>query len=454
MDRERYRKIKKYLVIYVSFSLLFATILYAQIRCEREEQQRRILTLLVNHPEWEAEIVSLWYKSDESFVTKGIDQGTSDGMEQDIDQDLSGNLNEERLENALQTMEENVEKKYGHDLKCILPQRSFLVFWGTGMLAGAVLTVLLAYWEKHRKNGDFEFDETYHELRECLEQFQRGNFRQIPEYDNISEARMKLWETVRELGVYFHGLKERLREEEDSTKALITDISHQLKTPLASLRMSYELVTGNDVTEEERKEFQEQEAREIRKLETLLAELVNLSRLEKHMIQIRLTPASLKNTITNAVSQIYMKARNKDIGIQVEMEQDFEICHDGKWTAEAIVNILDNAVKYSDEHTMVTVRVQPLIKNVLIEIEDEGMGIRPEELVKIYQRFYRGSEAEEKVREGAGVGLYLARMILERQGGTITAKRRPDRGTVFRVTLPGVTAMETLTKQFITNMEI
>ena len=118
------------------------------------------------------------------------------------------------------------------------------------------------------------------------------------------------------------------------------------------------------------------------------------------------------------------------------MEQDLTITHDAKWTGEALVNILDNSIKYSPEHTAVTIRVTALVRNVLIEIEDEGIGIRKEDFTKIYQRFYRGSMAKNMSEEGAGVGLYLSRMILERQGGTISAKRRTGKGTVFKVTLP------------------
>ncbi len=200
--------------------------------------------------------------------------------------------------------------------------------------------------------------------------------------------------------------------------------------------MSYELITGGAVTDDEQREFQAQGEKEMQKLEELLDELVNLSRLETHMIAIKPVFASLKETITEAVGQIYMKARQKDIAVCVEMEADFTVCHDVKWTAEALANVLENAVKYSEAHTAVTVRVMPLTKNVLIEVEDEGMGIAKEELAQIYQRFYRGSRAKETVKEGAGVGLYLTRMILERQGGTISAKRKAERGTVFKITLP------------------
>ncbi len=247
---------------------------------------------------------------------------------------------------------------------------------------------------------------------------------------------MRLGERLKELGIYFADLKARLKEEEDSTKALITDISHQLKTPLASLRMSYELVTGEHISEGERREFLAQGEKEIQKLEELLEELVNLSRLETHMIAIKPVDASLKETIAEAVSQVYMKARNKEIAVCVEFEGDLTVSHDVRWTAEAFANVLENAVKYSGAHTTVTVRVIPLAKNVLIEVEDEGMGIAKEETAKIYQRFYRGTRAKELVKDGAGVGLYLTRMILERQGGTILAKRRAERGTVFQMTLP------------------
>ncbi len=200
--------------------------------------------------------------------------------------------------------------------------------------------------------------------------------------------------------------------------------------------MSHELIEKGGLTEEERKEFLIQEGKEIQKFEMLMKELVDLSRLEVRMIQIRPVPGSIRHTITEAVDRVYLKARDKRIEIQVEMEKDLSVPHDPKWTQEAIANVLDNAVKYSPESTCVTLRAILLVSNILIEVEDQGIGIGPGEMSKIYQRFYRGEEAARSVKEGAGVGLYLARMILERQGGTISAKSDIGRGTVFRLTLP------------------
>lgn len=410
MDRKCGKKIKKYVGAYLIFAVLFSVFLYLMGSYEVSLERQRMTALLARHPELDAEIIRLWEKPADDRLQEAV------------------------TAEAYDAVVKKIEEQYGYRIGRSKSAERFLIFWGAGMLVGAVFTVCLGYLERRRKENDFEH--MFNKVGECLRQFQRGNFRQIPEHDDVSEEWLNLWETLRELGVYFEGLKARLKEEEDSTKALITDISHQLKTPLASLRMSHELITDGDVSEEERREFQEQEAKEIEKLEALLSELVNLSRLEKRMIQIKPVPASLKNTVTEAVGQIYMKAKYKQIELQVEMERDIEVCHDTKWTVEAFANVLDNAVKYSPEHTQITVRVYPLVKNVLIEIEDEGMGIGQEELAKIYQRFYRGEKAKETVQEGAGVGLYLSRMILERQGGTISAKRRIERGTVFKITLP------------------
>lgn len=197
-----------------------------------------------------------------------------------------------------------------------------------------------------------------------------------------------------------------------------------------------ELAQSPDLSDDERRDFLETEAQEIRKMEALLGELVKLSRLENNMIQIQPERSSLKQTISEAVAQIYMKAHAKHIEICAEIEEDVEILHDRKWTVEAFANILENAVKYSEPMTKIDIRVSHLPSNLLVEIEDEGIGIPEEELHEIFQRFYRGSNAKEMAKEGAGVGLYLARSIIEQQGGTIIAKRKPACGTIFKIMLP------------------
>lgn len=125
-----------------------------------------------------------------------------------------------------------------------------------------------------------------------------------------------------------------------------------------------------------------------------------------------------------------------------------ETLHDHKWTVEALANVLENAVKYSPGQTTVSILVSCLVNHVLIQVEDEGIGIPEGELHEVFKRFYRGSNARDVVKEGAGVGLYLARNIIEQQGGSIVAKRKNGSGTIFQIMLPLTNSdeEETLTK--------
>lgn len=246
----------------------------------------------------------------------------------------------------------------------------------------------------------------------------------------------ELQEKYIELQNHFEKVREKLSREENNTKSLITDISHQLKTPIASLKMSCELAGSADLTWEEREEFYKKEWDEIQRLENLLDSLIHVSRLESGMIQIQPEMGSLKNTLVQAVNSVYMKAYEKSIDISLDEFQDVQIVHDSKWTGEVFVNILDNAVKYSPEHTEIRIRVTELATCMMLEFIDQGTGIPAEEAHRVFQRFYRGNQEYVKKQEGSGVGLYLARKILEEQKGTICVKVAPEGGNNFVVTLP------------------
>lgn len=351
---------------------------------------------------------------------------------------------------------ENIRQKQLKELLVIYPelqlelQDNFSYYQGQitrfeWMIAVAVIilmflfgVILLQLKRQEQKRTLAAYKDEMDLIYEQLIRFQKGDFESVlSAEDTVVADRWKgVHEKLREMGYYFSDLKERLAEEENSTKTLITDISHQLKTPLASVRMCHELAQSPDLSEEERSGFLETETQEIAKMESLLDELVKLSRLENNMIQITPERNSLIQTIREAVGQTYMKAYAKNIEICADMEEDVEIFHDRKWTVEALANILENAVKYSTSMTKIYIRMSRLPNNVLIEMEDEGIGIPEEELHEIFHRFYRGSNAKEMAKEGAGVGLYLARSIIEQQGGTILAKRKPGCGTIFKIMLP------------------
>ena len=316
--------------------------------------------------------------------------------------------------------------------------RQDLWFLASMLIVAAGFGVILCFGfhrqeQTRQKQMEARLEYIYEQL--CALQQKKGA---IVPYPSETDSRpfFDVCEKLKEVSRAISVMQDRLKEEENNTKALITDISHQLKTPLASIRMSYELSGERGLSEAERTSFRASEEKEILNMERLLDELVKLSRLENSMITIRPEVTGLKTTICEAVSLLYGKAAAKNIEICVDCETDIRLPHDPQWTAEALANIIDNAIKYSKPDTDVSIRVIPLATTVLIEIEDEGIGIPEHEVHAIFQRFYRGSNARETQKEGAGVGLYLARTILEQQGGSIVAKRKTGHGTIFKVTLP------------------
>ena len=144
----------------------------------------------------------------------------------------------------------------------------------------------------------------------------------------------------------------------------------------------------------------------------------------------------MKETVLGAVNTVIMKAVDKNIEISADMK-DCMTKHDFRWTQEAVINVLDNAVKYSMPGSRIEIHLNQLTSYVMLEISDQGIGISSKEKNKIFQRFYRGEQAKEMERDGAGVGLYLARQILEQQGGTICVKEQSCKtGSCFCMMLP------------------
>lgn len=323
----------------------------------------------------------------------------------------------------------------------MLPAKIPLPYY-SALFAGTVLAngiwCFLTYRRKYKD---------YLEISDCLEELEAGNYkrrtaetgsyRQQAGGDTLKTGiRSQLQEQMERVGHAVEVYKSQLEKEKENTKAMITDISHQLKTPVSALGLSLELLGDDQITEEEKREFLERGKQEAEKLNHLMGTLVNLSRLEADMIRLEPRKASLKATLVRGVNGIYLKAEEKQIEMEMKEFSDMELLHDPRWTAEAISNVLDNAVKYSPAGSTVRIRVEPMASYVFIKVEDEGIGIEKSEYPNIFKRFYRGKRPEVEAQEGAGVGLYLVRKIFEEQGGNVCALPAHGRGTVIRMMLP------------------
>lgn len=228
---------------------------------------------------------------------------------------------------------------------------------------------------------------------------------------------------------------DQLHKEKESMKSVVTDMSHQLKTPVASMKLSTSLLCENDLSNEERDEFLQKCNEDIDKLEWLISSLIKMSRLEVGIIEIKKEKCSIKETIIKAANGVYMKALDKNIEINMENLHNDTIEHDIKWTKEALTNILENAVKYTPNGGSIKIKTSPLAALFKIDIEDNGIGIPEKEINIIFKKFYRGYSKEVTEADGLGVGLYLTRRIIEEQGGSIIVHSVQGNGSRFSVFL-------------------
>lgn len=187
-----------------------------------------------------------------------------------------------------------------------------------------------------------------------------------------------------------------LRAGKSQFMELISDLSHQLKTPLANIIMNTELLQNPALKEEQRIEFLEHTRSQAGKMQWLMADLLKASRLENGMIHFDAGYTGVEETIARAVSAVFAQASSKKIEIIVEEFEDFRLYHNPKWTAEAMTNLLENAIKYSPPGSRIRIRPVRLDIYTRILIMDEGIGIPKSEFNRIFRRFYRGKEVEQQ----------------------------------------------------------
>ncbi len=227
------------------------------------------------------------------------------------------------------------------------------------------------------------------------------------------------------------------QNEKREIQEMISELTHQIKTPASNIQMYCEMFSDPDISSEEAKQFVMIIKQQLGKLEFLLDVLVKSSRLENDMINLQMENSRLIETLAVAVNSVMQKAEYKRIDISVSCRPAIQVYHDMKWTAEAIENILDNAIKYTPENGKVLISVEAEEMYTIIKIKDTGKGIEAAHINDIFKRFYR--EKSSSKDEGLGLGLYLARNIINLQGGYISVHSSLGKGSNFSVCLPNRT---------------
>ena len=276
---------------------------------------------------------------------------------------------------------------------------------------------------------------TFDSLEKILNQAIEGTYTA----GSFDETRLSRLETKLEEYLSSASISARnVKNEKDKLKELISDISHQTKTPIANLVLYGELLEGTELTPEQKSNVNAI-LTQTEKLRFLIDSLVKLSRLESGIIQLERKSTAIFPILQNVIEQVRERASAKGLILKLN-ETTATATIDSKWTQEAIFNIADNAVKYTDKGS-ITISVTEFDMFVRVDISDTGKGIPEEDQTKIFGRFYRGTAT--KSEEGVGIGLHLAREIISGQGGYIKVKSTPAQKvapdtpvTTFSIFLP------------------
>ena len=284
----------------------------------------------------------------------------------------------------------------------------------------ALVVVAVDRWQTAR---------TIRRLDDMLTAAMNGSFSE----ETFDESRLSSLES--RLGRYLaaSALSERnVRQQKDQISALISDISHQTKPPVANLQLYAQLLSEQPLTPQG-KDCAAAISAQAEKLQTLIEALVKTSRLETGILALHPQPSEITRVVERAAAQYAPKAAERDIALTVGLTEGSAV-FDCKWTEEAVCNLLDNAVKYTPSGGTVTIEVKNYELFSAIRVTDTGPGISEAEQAKIFGRFYRASGTWQT--EGVGIGLYLTRQIAEKQGGYVKVESMPGMGSTFSLYIP------------------
>lgn len=253
----------------------------------------------------------------------------------------------------------------------------------------------------------------------------------LGEYD--IELETKREDEIGELTNNFNKMTRGLKSTENLQKEFINNVSHEIKTPVSSIEGFAKFLKDKNLTDEEREEYANIIIEEAKRLENLTGKILKLSKLNNQEIITNKQEIEVAEQIRKAISLLEPKWSKKDIKINVSLEEKIFL-GDEYLIFQVWVNIIDNAIKFSNEGESIDIKVYEKDSNINVEIKDHGIGMKEEELEKVYDRFYQIDRSHSK--EGSGLGLAIVKRIVELSEGKIEIKSKENKGTTVIVKLP------------------
>ena len=333
--------------------------------------------------------------------------------------------------NSDDKVSEDIFSRYGIDVQkeSIIIENDrlfsrFIIIYNI-LFIGLSLSIILLYL-KHENDQDKEIKR----IVKCIKEINKKNYA-INIEDNTEDELSILKNEIYKTTVMLKEMAESSKDDKLRLKDSLSDISHQLKTPLTSINIMLDNILDNPNMDEDTKEkFIQSIKREVTNISNLATEILKLSKFDANVVRFENKEVLVKDIIKKAISNVEMMAEIKNVEIKVVFHDNVKLVCDLNWQVEAIINILKNCIEHSSENSFINIEVidNKIYKEIIIK--DSGEGIDKKDLLHIFERFYKGKNSS---KDSVGIGLALAKKIIEMNNGSISVNSVKGKGTIFTI---------------------
>lgn len=338
---------------------------------------------------------------------------------------FTSQLNENDIERGKEALvsigyDETTSMRFLPAVQTYRNQAMLSIFLLLVFLFGVIYLSLFLYLRRQHK--------AFSNAENTIRQFLDGNTTSRIECSQAGDW-YSLFHAINEMATILSAHAENQRQTKEFLQEIISDVSHQIKTPLSALKMYHEIIESHKDDASTVSNFTEKSQREIKRMEDVIYTLLKLARLDAGIIQMEKAPENLSVLMQDVLERFETWAEGEHKTITLSGKEDVVLSCDALWVSEAIGNIVKNALEHTENggHIEVKWSQSPLMTQ--IEISDDGKGIHPEDLYNIFKRFYRSRFSSDV--HGIGLGLPLAKSIVEAHGGTISVTSSLGAGTTF-----------------------